>query len=68
MVDADSESKSIAYKIVNVVFDIVGCVIFLAFVLYWEKKSANVEKYISKEIKLESAQTVEVTQFPNNSN
>ena len=41
-------SDSIAYKIVNVTFDIVGCSIFLIFCLYWEKKSKKIEQHISQ--------------------
>jgi hypothetical protein len=44
----DSYNASIAFKIVNVTFDIVGCAIFLAFIIYWQKKSKIIEKHISK--------------------
>jgi hypothetical protein len=34
-----SYDASINFKIVNAAFDIIACAIFLAFIIYWEKKS-----------------------------
>lgn len=61
---ANAYSDSITYKDINVAFDLINCFIYLIFCLYWERKSRNIEKHISKEIKLQSSVTVEVVEFP----
>ena len=61
---SDAYSQSITYKVVNVVFDILSCLVYLIFCLYWQKKSKNIEKHISREIQLQSSLTVQVVEFP----
>jgi hypothetical protein len=39
---------SISYKVLNVSFDIIACALYLIFCFYWEKKSKNIAKHISK--------------------
>lgn len=46
--ETNSYYLSIGYKVLNVSFDLLACAVFLGFCLYWEKKSRNISKHISK--------------------
>ena len=48
MTDTDAASQSMSHKLINVVMDIVGCVVFMFFYFYWEKRSGTICKEIEK--------------------
>jgi hypothetical protein len=48
MTASNAYDLSISYKDLNVAFDILSCVIYLIFCLYWEKKSRKISQHISK--------------------
>lgn len=46
--------------------DIVTCVVFLVFCLFWETRSDTIVAQINRTIKLLSANTVQIVKFPEN--
>ena len=43
-----TDTESLQHKLLNVVPDIVSCVVFLVFYFYWERKSNRIIKEIRK--------------------
>ena len=61
-----SDTLSNQHKLFNVIPDIVNCVIFLVFYIYWSERSKKIIEEIKKEVLFPSYYAVEMNEFPKN--